>query len=131
MKIEDPKHLFKIAEIKESTCVGCTKCIQACPVDAILGSPQHMHTVLTHECIGCGLCVAPCPVDCIEMIPVVALNYDKQVARDRAKAKKSRLLQHNEQLQRQYQSTAQAVNKEAKKDYILEALQRVKNKRKI
>jgi electron transport complex protein RnfB len=59
----------KVAYIREAECIGCTKCIQACPVDAILGSAKHMHTVLVSECTGCDLCVAPCPVDCIDMIP--------------------------------------------------------------
>lgn len=59
----------KVAYIREAECIGCTKCIQACPVDAILGSAKHMHTVITSECTGCDLCVEPCPVDCIDMIP--------------------------------------------------------------
>ncbi|HHX83137.1 MAG TPA: electron transport complex subunit RsxB [Pseudomonadaceae bacterium] len=59
----------KVAYIREAECIGCTKCIQACPVDAILGSAKHMHTVIVSECTGCDLCVEPCPVDCIDMIP--------------------------------------------------------------
>lgn len=60
----------QIAYIREAECIGCTKCIQACPVDAILGAAKLMHTVITDECTGCDLCVAPCPVDCIEMRPL-------------------------------------------------------------
>ena len=60
----------KVARIREQECIGCTKCIQACPVDAIIGSGKLMHTVLTQDCTGCDLCVAPCPVDCIDLIPV-------------------------------------------------------------
>lgn len=60
----------RVAFIREEECIGCTKCIQACPVDAILGSAKHMHTVIADECTGCDLCVDPCPVDCIEMHPV-------------------------------------------------------------
>lgn len=56
-----------VAVIDEAVCIGCTKCIQFCPVDAILGAPQVMHSVITEECTGCGLCVAPCPVDCISL----------------------------------------------------------------
>ncbi len=58
-----------VAIIREDVCIGCTLCIQACPVDAILGSAKHMHTVITAECTGCELCLPPCPVDCIDMIP--------------------------------------------------------------
>jgi electron transport complex protein RnfB len=58
-----------VAFIREAECIGCTKCIQACPVDAILGSAKHMHTVIVSECTGCDLCVEPCPVDCIDMVP--------------------------------------------------------------
>lgn len=60
----------KVAFIHEDICIGCTKCIQACPVDAILGAAKQMHTVITDECTGCVLCVEPCPVDCIDMVPV-------------------------------------------------------------
>jgi electron transport complex protein RnfB len=59
-----------VAYIREDECIGCTKCIQACPVDAILGAAKQMHTVITNECTGCDLCVEPCPVDCIDMIPI-------------------------------------------------------------
>ncbi|MBL4827545.1 MAG: electron transport complex subunit RsxB [Spongiibacteraceae bacterium] len=58
------------AFIREDECIGCTKCIRACPVDAILGAAKFMHTVITSECTGCDLCVEPCPVDCIDMLPV-------------------------------------------------------------
>jgi electron transport complex protein RnfB len=82
----------QIAYIREAECIGCTKCIQACPVDAIVGAAKLMHTVIVDECTGCDLCVAPCPVDCIEMrplplttvVPVVgglAFTLDEQRAR--------------------------------------------------
>ena len=60
----------KVAYIREDECIGCTKCIQACPVDAIIGTTKQMHTVMVDECTGCDLCVDPCPVDCIDMVPV-------------------------------------------------------------
>lgn len=62
-----------VAVINEQTCIGCTRCIQACPVDAILGAAKQMHTVIGPECTGCKLCIEPCPVvDCITMVPVEA-----------------------------------------------------------
>lgn len=64
---EKPK---SVAFIREAECIGCTKCLQACPVDAIVGAAKHLHTVVSSECTGCDLCVEPCPVDCIEMRPI-------------------------------------------------------------
>jgi len=64
---EKPK---QVAVIDEQVCIGCTKCIQACPVDAILGAAKQMHTVIESECTGCELCVEPCPVDCIDMVDI-------------------------------------------------------------
>ena len=58
-----------VAWIDEAACIGCTKCIQACPVDAIVGGSKFMHTVIADECTGCELCIPPCPVDCIVMRP--------------------------------------------------------------
>ena len=66
-KEEKPK---SVAVIREAECIGCTKCIQACPVDAILGAAKHMHTVIADECTGCELCLPPCPVDCIDMVEI-------------------------------------------------------------
>jgi len=59
----------RVAVIDEPACIGCTLCIQACPVDAIVGAPKLMHTVIAAQCTGCDLCLPPCPVDCIEMVP--------------------------------------------------------------
>jgi electron transport complex protein RnfB len=61
-----------VAWIDEAACIGCTKCIQACPVDAIIGASRYMHTVIAAECTGCELCIPPCPVDCITMRPAAA-----------------------------------------------------------
>ncbi|MCO6441070.1 MAG: electron transport complex subunit RsxB [Nitrococcus mobilis] len=71
----DPKHGTlppepTVAWIDETACIGCTRCIQVCPVDAILGTAKQMHTVIRTECTGCALCIEPCPVDCIHLQPV-------------------------------------------------------------
>jgi len=65
--VEKPK---MVALIDEQVCIGCTLCIQACPVDAILGAAKQMHTIIEAECTGCELCLPPCPVDCIDMVEV-------------------------------------------------------------
>lgn len=70
LAVEDLQKPKTIAYIREAECIGCTKCIQACPVDAILGAGKLMHTVIVDYCTGCELCVEPCPVDCIDMLPV-------------------------------------------------------------
>ena len=66
----EEKSVPTVAVIDENICIGCTLCIQACPVDAILGAAKQMHTVIARECTGCELCLPPCPVECITMVPV-------------------------------------------------------------
>jgi electron transport complex protein RnfB len=61
-----------VVVIDEQACIGCTLCIQACPVDAIVGAAKQMHTVIASECTGCNLCIPPCPVECIHIVPVKA-----------------------------------------------------------
>ncbi len=82
-----------VAVIDESRCIGCTLCIAACPVDAIVGARSLMHTVIERYCIGCDLCVAPCPVDCIDLVPVTQdwTQAESAAARARARARKARL----------------------------------------
>jgi electron transport complex protein RnfB len=63
----------QVAVIDEATCIGCVKCIHACPVDAIVGASKRLHTVIASWCTGCELCLPPCPVDCITLVPVAAL----------------------------------------------------------
>ena len=65
---------LQVAVIDEARCIGCTVCIKACPVDAIVGGFKQMHTVLADDCTGCELCVAPCPVDCIRIVPRASLG---------------------------------------------------------
>ena len=80
-----------LAHIREIECIGCTKCIQACPVDALVGSAKQLHTVIQSECTGCGLCVAPCPVDCIEMIKHPDPFHSVAHAEKRTQSRQTRL----------------------------------------
>ena len=82
-----------VAVIDEARCIGCTLCIDACPVDAIVGARALMHTVVEAYCIGCDLCVPPCPVDCIEIVPEPRAwtAADTAAARRRARSRKARL----------------------------------------
>jgi electron transport complex protein RnfB len=77
-----------VAFIVEQDCIGCTKCIAACPVDAILGASKFMHTVIASECTGCELCITPCPVDCIVMQPAPPSNTERSRAQKSALAKR-------------------------------------------
>lgn len=77
-----------VARIREADCVGCAKCLPACPVDSIIGASKWMHTILTEECIGCQLCVEPCPMDCIEMIESPILDGSEQKLERAQKAKR-------------------------------------------
>lgn len=92
---EQPRH---VAQIDEPACIGCTLCIQACPVDAIVGAAKQMHTVIVELCTGCDLCVAPCPVDCIAMVP--AGGSDAIWSRDRMDAARTRFERRNGRLAR-------------------------------
>ncbi|PIZ04554.1 MAG: hypothetical protein COY58_03630 [Gammaproteobacteria bacterium CG_4_10_14_0_8_um_filter_38_16] len=87
-------HPSILAVIRESECIGCTKCIQACPFDAIIGAQNLMHTVLSDACNGCKLCIAPCPVDCIDLIELPERSADAKRAlaqQSRARFKKHKI----------------------------------------
>jgi len=91
------------ARIIESACIGCTLCIAACPVDAIIGAPKRMHAVLPSLCTGCALCVPPCPVDCIVLEPVPDRAWtasDAAAARRRFHLRNARIAQHERIAQR-------------------------------
>jgi electron transport complex protein RnfB len=82
----------QVARIDEGRCIGCARCLDACPVDAIVGAAQRMHTVVDPWCIGCKLCLPPCPVDCIELVgPREPWTVErKEAARRRAVARRER-----------------------------------------
>lgn len=82
-----------VALIDEARCIGCTRCIDACPVDAIAGAQGFMHTVIAAYCTGCELCLPPCPVDCIDMVafPVPWTAADAKAAKRRAFVRKRRI----------------------------------------
>jgi Na+-translocating ferredoxin:NAD+ oxidoreductase subunit B len=80
-----------VAQIDESRCIGCAKCLPPCPVDAIVGARKQMHTVIADSCTGCELCVAPCPVDCIAMVPRASGAPTPQLNRSRFDARTVRL----------------------------------------
>ena len=88
--LEQPRHA---ALIEEALCIGCTLCIDACPVDAIVGAHKQMHTVITQLCTGCELCLPPCPVDCIAMVPAGRgwSGEDARASKDRYLARKRRV----------------------------------------
>ena len=90
-----------LAFIDEAICIGCTLCIQACPVDAIVGAAKQMHTVINELCTGCDLCVAPCPVDCIVMLPVTETTGWQAWSQQQADAARWRHDFRAERLQRE------------------------------
>ncbi|MBN9288986.1 MAG: RnfABCDGE type electron transport complex subunit B [Gammaproteobacteria bacterium] len=130
------KHKFKmerayqVVEIDEAACIGCTKCIQACPVDAIIGASKQMHQVLTEYCIGCGLCLPPCPVNCITVQPMeVSPEMRRQqakTAKNRHQARKLRL----QQLEAQKRAADDQVINTNLKDLIASSLARAQQKNK-
>lgn len=104
--VERPR---RVAVIDEARCIGCTLCIQACPVDAIVGAAKLMHTVVTGLCSGCDLCIAPCPVDCIEMIP--ASGEDAIWDQVRADAARERFDRRSARLERERSERAERLAK--------------------
>jgi Na+-translocating ferredoxin:NAD+ oxidoreductase subunit B len=88
-----------VALIDEDVCIGCTKCIQACPVDAIVGAAKRMHTIIASECTGCELCIPPCPVDCIEMVATARQPLPRAAILERAAHARMRFEDRNRRLE--------------------------------
>lgn len=128
-EMEEKSKPTLLAVIREDECIGCTKCIQACPVDAILGGAKQMHTVIAAECTGCELCVAPCPVDCIDIIelPQEITKEKSDLARSRFNARQSRLTQEKIIKTTPLKNESQIT----KKNYIQDAIARAREKKKI
>lgn len=129
------------AQIREADCIGCTKCIQACPTDAILGASKQMHSVLAAACTGCELCVPVCPMDCIDLLPLQPFTTEEKkqrasVFRDRFEARTARLARTQETSLRahQEQKLQTGLNpqetKVARQAAIQAALARVREKNK-
>lgn len=134
-----------VAWIDEQVCIGCTKCIQACPVDAIVGARKLMHTVIAEECTGCELCIAPCPVDCIYLLDTERENEadeKKQARRDRARrrfqTRNARLTRRQAEQEarrarrREAKAAAQAKalpDRAARRDFAKAALEQARAKR--
>lgn len=122
-----------IAKIREAECIGCTKCIAACPVDAIIGGAKSMHVILTDACTGCELCIPPCPVDCIDMLPITTATtkVEQQEKRDQARnhfKRREMRLQKEKDIEAAQIKLAATQKKQALQSYITDALNRAKNK---
>lgn len=129
--VEKPRTL---ARIVEADCIGCTKCIQACPVDAILGASKLMHTVVGDLCTGCELCVPACPVDCIRLDPMPLAQADDRAHADAARMhfqrREARLARERAERERQLAASKADVAAPAARNAVLEALARAKARKK-
>jgi Na+-translocating ferredoxin:NAD+ oxidoreductase subunit B len=133
--VEKPR---EVAFILEEHCIGCTKCLPACPVDAILGANKRMHTVIAVECNGCELCIAPCPVDCIIMVPDTAAGgaargpidaIEANHFRERYQAHQARSLRRREEQAGKIEAKRADLKRETGASTLAEAIARAKARR--
>lgn len=121
------------ASIDENLCIGCTKCLSACPIDAIIGAKKLMHTVIKDECTGCELCLAPCPMDCIKIIESPKKEFNNEVERKTLRNKynkhKLRIKEAKEYHTKRYQKNTNLNNIIDKKSYIKQVLINFKAKK--
>ena len=121
-----------VAVIDEARCIGCTLCIQACPVDAIVGAAKVMHTVVAVQCTGCELCMAPCPVDCIDMRPAprppAALEAATADARRRCEARNLRYARLEAEKAASAAARRAAAAEGRKRETIARALERARQR---
>jgi Na+-translocating ferredoxin:NAD+ oxidoreductase subunit B len=126
--VEKPRTL---ARIVEADCIGCTKCIQACPVDAIVGAAKLMHTVIADDCTGCELCVPACPVDCIVLLPMSEAQLDMahtDAARVHFQRREARLERLRVEHETELAARKAAVDTNTQRNPVLEALARARAK---
>ena len=127
-------------KINEDMCIGCVKCIEACPVDAISGTRKMMHTVIEHECSGCELCIDPCPMDCISVVDIIEnkdqIESEKQHSEKMKNHYRKRYYSHKERIERiknekikhyMIMSSDKSIDK---KLYIAKSISKFKSKRK-
>jgi len=120
-----------LAVIDEAACIGCTLCIEACPVDAILGAQKRMHAILPSLCSGCELCVAPCPVDCISMVPAQRewTADDAGAARLRHRARNARVARAERIANRKAAPSIESTEREKRQAAVAAALARARARR--
>ncbi len=130
----------KLAVIREHECIGCTKCIQVCPVDAIIGKSKMMHTIIDKDCNGCELCIPACPVDCIDMVELVeptteqrSYNHQRNKIRFEANQKRLERIQKNRKQKHQKATLSTQGDRQqtvsARQNAIKAALARVSSKK--
>ena len=120
-----------VAVVDEAACIGCTLCIQACPVDAIAGAPRLMHTVIAAECTGCELCIPPCPVDCIAMVETTPRMPGKEravLARRRYAARNERLARQGAERADRHAARRDEAHERRKRETIDRVMQRARER---